>query len=160
MSTATPTGYRVAELADRVGVRPDTIRYYERAGLLPAPPRTPAGYRLYPESSVDRVRFVQGCARLGLRLADVADLLAVRDTGSCPCGPAEQLIDRRIADIDAELDRLTALRAELVRMTTAPPGRPCLDPRPGTWLPDPGGGDRPMAIDPTGCDEGCDEGCC
>jgi DNA-binding transcriptional MerR regulator len=80
-AAATTPGYQVAELAELVGVRPDTIRYYERAGLLPPPPRTSAGYRLYPAGTVDRVRFIRGCARLGLRLVDIADLLAVRDTG-------------------------------------------------------------------------------
>ena len=64
MTATTPTGHRLADLAGRVGVRPDTVRYYERAGLLPAPPRTSAGYRLYPAGTVDRMRFIQGCARL------------------------------------------------------------------------------------------------
>jgi DNA-binding transcriptional MerR regulator len=127
--------YRVAELATEVGVRPDTIRYYERAGLLPPPPRTSAGYRLYPGSTVDRLHFIRGCARLGLRLADIADLLAVRDTGTCPCEPAEALLRRRIADIDAEMTRLSALRADLVQMADGLPAPSCLDPTPGTWLP-------------------------
>jgi DNA-binding transcriptional MerR regulator len=135
-STLTPTRtYRVAELAAEIGVRPDTIRYYERAGLLPPPPRTSAGYRLYPSSAVDRLRFIQGCTRLGLRLADIADLLAVRDTGTCPCEPAEALLRRRIADVDAEMARLTALRADLVQMAEALPAPTCLNPTPGTWLP-------------------------
>ncbi len=160
-AAATTPGYQVAELAELVGVRPDTIRYYERAGLLPPPPRTSAGYRLYPASTVDRVRFIRGCARLGLRLVDIADLLAVRDTGVCPCEPAEHLLQRRIADIDAELARLSTLRAELVQMTSALPGQACLNPKPGTWLPDREGGEQPMSINNTcGCDEGCDEGCC
>ena len=168
MTTATTAaGYRVAELADEVGVPPDTVRYYERAGLLPPPPRTSAGYRIYPPGTVDRIRFIRGCARLGLRLADIADLLAVRDTGVCPCEPAERLLDRRIADIDAELARLGALRVELVRMTSTLPGRTCLNPVPGTWLPDQDGGDRPMSTETASCcdddccpPEGCDEGCC
>jgi DNA-binding transcriptional MerR regulator len=134
-TTARTHGYRVAELADVVGVRPDTIRYYERAGLLPPPPRTSAGYRLYPPSTVERVRFIQGCARLGLRLDDIVDLLAVRDTGACPCEPAEGLLRRRIAEVDAELARLHSLRGELVSMADALPNRDCPDPTPGTWLP-------------------------
>jgi DNA-binding transcriptional MerR regulator len=160
-AAATTPGYQVAELAELVGVRPDTIRYYERAGLLPPPPRTSAGYRLYPAGTVDRVRFIRGCARLGLRLVDIADLLPVRDTGVCPCEPAEHLLQRRIADIDAELARLSTLRAELVQMTGALPGQTCVNPKPGTWLPDREGGEQPMSINNTcGCDEGCDEGCC
>jgi DNA-binding transcriptional MerR regulator len=134
-TTAATRGHRVAELADEVGVRPDTIRYYERTGLLPPPPRTSAGYRLYPPTTIERIRFIQGCARLGLRLDDIADLLAVRDTGACPCEPAEGLLRRRIAEVDAELARLQSLRGELVRMADALPNQDCPDPTPGTWLP-------------------------
>ena len=69
MSTTTaPAGLRVAELAELVGVSPDTIRYYERAGLLPRPPRTRSGYRSYDTQAIDRLRFIQGAQRLGLRL--------------------------------------------------------------------------------------------
>ncbi|MDQ1657287.1 MAG: hypothetical protein QOD41_2370, partial [Cryptosporangiaceae bacterium] len=56
-STTTARGLRVSELASAVGVAPDTIRYYERAGLLPAPDRTPSGYRAYGSGAVDRLRF-------------------------------------------------------------------------------------------------------
>lgn len=70
-----------------MGVRPDTIRYYERAGLLPAPERTAAGHRSYDAGALDRLRFIQGAQRLGLRLADIRTLLTVRDTGTCPCEP-------------------------------------------------------------------------
>ena len=134
-TTATHEGLRVAELATLAGVSPDTIRYYERAGLLAPPPRTPSGYRLYPPSTVDRLRFVQGCQRLGLRLREIATLLAVRDTGECPCEPAEQLLRRHLDELDAELARLTALRAELVRMVDGLPSGSCPEPTPGTWCP-------------------------
>ncbi len=106
----------VAQLGARVGLRPDTIRYYERSGLIPPAPRTTGDHRRYGEDAVDRLRFIQGAQRLGLRLREIADLLAVRDTGNCPCEPAEQLLRHRIIEIDAELARLTALRADLVRM--------------------------------------------
>lgn len=149
MSTTTaPTrGMRVAELAAAVGVSPDTIRYYERAGLLPPPARTPGGYRSYPATAVDRLRFIQGAQRLGLRLREVADLLAVRDTGVCPCEPAEQLLRRRLAELDAEMARLAALRSQLVAMVEALPSGVCPDPVPGTWclVETPEGGDLSCA---------------
>ncbi|MFV2017051.1 MerR family transcriptional regulator [Micromonospora sp. LOL_023] len=130
------TGMRVAELAAAVGLSPDTIRYYERAGLLPPPGRTAAGYRMYRCDAVDRLRFIQGCQRLGLRLREIADLLAVRDTGVCPCEPAEQLLHRRMAEVDAELARLTALRAEMAAMAAALPSAGCPpEPEPGRWCP-------------------------
>src|SRR5262245_4446197 len=107
---------RVAELAAAAGIAPDTVRYYERSGLLAAPPRTPGGYRAFPPSAVDRLRFIQGCQRLGLRLREIGELLSVRDTGECPCEPAADLLRRRIDEIDAEVARLAALRRDLVRM--------------------------------------------
>src|SRR4051812_43447304 len=91
MTATVVRGRTVAELAAAVGVPPDTVRYYERAGLLPPPRRTPAGYRSYDDGAVDRMRFIQGAQRLGLRLADVRSLLEIRDTGRCPCEPAGEL---------------------------------------------------------------------
>ena len=67
----------MSELATAVGVRPDTIRYYERVGLLPPPNRTAGGYRAY-DAAVDRLRFIRGAQRLRLRLVDIRHLLAVR----------------------------------------------------------------------------------
>jgi DNA-binding transcriptional MerR regulator len=125
---------RVAELAAAAGVAPDTVRYYERSGLLAPPPRTSGGYRAFPASAVDRLRFIQGCQRLGLRLKEIGELLSIRDSGECPCEPAEVLLRKRIAEIDAETARLAALRADLVRMADSlPDDSPCEDPVPGTW---------------------------
>jgi DNA-binding transcriptional MerR regulator len=134
-TTKTMRGLRVAELAEAVGVSADTVRYYERAGLLPAPPRTASGYRHFPPETVDRLRFVQGCQRLGLRLREIVELLAVRDTGICPCEPAERLLRRRIGELDAELSKLTALRTEMLRIVDTLPAGRCPDPSPGTWCP-------------------------
>ncbi|MFW3171764.1 heavy metal-responsive transcriptional regulator [Geodermatophilus sp. CPCC 206100] len=135
MTSTVGRGMRVAELARAVGVRPDTVRYYERAGLLPAPARTATGYRAYDDGAVDRLRFIQGAQRLGLRLADIRSLLAVRDTGTCPCEPAETLLRRRMAEVDAEIARLAALRAEMATMAEALPAADCPPPSPGTWCP-------------------------
>ncbi|WP_264670917.1 heavy metal-responsive transcriptional regulator [Arthrobacter sp. VKM Ac-2550] len=130
-----PHALKVGELAKAVGVSTDALRYYERAGLLPPPDRSPTGYRLYPPSTADRVHFIQGCQRLGLRLAEIADLLDVRDTGRCPCEPAESLLRRRIGELDRELDRLTRLRSDLQAMADQLNGTDCPDPAPGTWCP-------------------------
>jgi DNA-binding transcriptional MerR regulator len=132
---ATTERLTVSALAKRVGVGPDTIRYYEKAGLLPAPVRTAADYRCYDESAVDRLRFIQGAQRLGLRLREIRTLLEVRDTGQCPCAPAEQLLRSHIAEIDREMRRLRALRAELAAMADQLPSVNCPDPAPGTWRP-------------------------
>jgi DNA-binding transcriptional MerR regulator len=113
----------------------DTIRFYEKSGLLLAPARTPAGYRIYEASVVDRLRFIQGAQRLGLKLRDIKDLLAIRDTGVCPCEPAEELLRRRLAELDAEMARLAALREQMVAMIGALPSQNCPPPLPGTWCP-------------------------
>lgn len=98
---------------------------------MPAPARTAAGHRRYDVSAVDRLRFIQGAQRLGLRLREIKTLLEVRDTGQCPCQPAEALLHQHIDEVDRELARLTALRAELIAMTDALPGPACPDPLPG-----------------------------
>ncbi|WP_448617282.1 heavy metal-responsive transcriptional regulator [Geodermatophilus sp. URMC 65] len=145
MDTRAVRGLRVAELAAAVGVSPDTVRYYERAGLLPPPDRTAAGYRSYDAGAVDRLRFIQGAQRLGLHLADIRDLLTVRDTGTCPCEPAEDLLRRRLAEVDAQIARLVTLRAEMAAMVDALPAADCPPPTPGTWCPPTEGGDSPCS---------------
>ena len=128
-------GLSITQLATLTGFGPDTIRYYERTGLLPAPARTTGDHRRYDECAIDRLRFIRGAKRLGLRLGDIANLLTLRDTGTCPCEPAASLLRRRLDEIDAEMTRLTELRGQLTGMLTAIPGPACPDPAPGTWLP-------------------------
>jgi DNA-binding transcriptional MerR regulator len=125
----------VVALARQVGVGADTIRYYERVGLLPEPRRSSAGYRQYGPEAVDRVQFIRGCQRLGLRLREIQELLDVRDTGVCACGPAEVMLRRRIGELDAEMTRLATLRLDLVHMVERIPDADCPDPSPGTWQP-------------------------
>ena len=126
------TTYTVSQLAAEVGSSPDTLRYYEKVGLLPAPRRTPAGYRQYDDDARDRLAFIRGAQRLGLTLADVRDLLAVRDTGDCPCEPAEQHLTRRLAEVDAEITRLEALRDQMGAMLAGIAAGTCPDPDPDT----------------------------
>src|SRR5947209_4672865 len=127
--------WTVADVAREAGISPDTVRYYERAGLLEPAGRSAAGYRQFDAGSLDRLKFIQGAQRLGLRLREIRDLLTVRDTGVCPCESAETLLRRRVAEIEREIARLTALRGDLDRMLTALPGPGCPDPEPGTWCP-------------------------
>jgi len=125
----------IKQVADRVGVRPDTVRYYERAGLLPAPTRTAGDHRRYNGTTVDRLLFIRGAQRLGLRLAEIAELLALRESGECPCEPAATLLRQRLAQIDEEINRLTVLREELHRFIERIPAVDCPEPLPGTWRP-------------------------
>ena len=125
----------VGHLAALGAVRTDTIRYYEREGMLHAPRRTEGEHRRYGATGLDRVQFIRGAKRLGLRLAEIRELLAVPDTGECACGSAEILLRRHVAEIGTEIERLAALRAELVAMLAGMPGPDCPDPLPGTWCP-------------------------
>jgi DNA-binding transcriptional MerR regulator len=125
---------RIGELADATGLTADTIRYYERSGVLPPPARGPSGYRSYGPDTIDRLHFIQGAQRLGLRLEDIRNLLAIRDTGTCPCEPAADLLTRRLAELDEKIGHLEALRTEMVAMLDALPAEGCPQPTPGTWL--------------------------
>jgi DNA-binding transcriptional MerR regulator len=109
---------KVSELGAKVGLKADTVRYYEKAGLLPAPDRTPAGYRVYGLDAVERLRFIKGAQRLGLRLQEIKELLDIRDRGLCPCGHTETLLDRRVSEIDAEIEQLEAVKRDLLAFRT------------------------------------------
>ena len=108
----------VSKLAKQVGVQPATIRYYERTGLLPPARRTPNGYRQYDQAVAGRLHLIKGAQRLGLRLREIAELLAIRDRGTCPCRHARALVQRRLGEIDAEIARLVELRHELEHLAT------------------------------------------
>jgi DNA-binding transcriptional MerR regulator len=106
----------VSDVAGRVGLTPATVRYYERLGLLPAPERTPSGYRQYDEDVADRLRFIKGAQRFGLRLDEIRELLDIQDRGQCPCGHTQELLRTRVAEVDEEMRRLRRLRTDLLTM--------------------------------------------
>jgi DNA-binding transcriptional MerR regulator len=107
---------RVSEVAARAGVSPDAVRFYEKEGLLPEPPRSPAGYREYDVTVPQRIKFIKGAQEMGLKLAEIGELLEIQDRGACPCGHTKTLVERRIAEIDSEMNRLAALRTNLATM--------------------------------------------
>jgi DNA-binding transcriptional MerR regulator len=115
----------VSRLAARVGVTADTIRYYERSGLLSEPERTASGYRAYAEEVVERLRFIRGAQQVGLRLRDIRELLYVRDRGLCSCGHAETLVRQRLAELDDETNRLAGMKRELVGLLERFPSEEC-----------------------------------
>jgi DNA-binding transcriptional MerR regulator len=132
----------ISAQAAALGLSPDTLRYYERLGLLPPPPRTAAGYRLYGEEAAERLSFISGAKRMGLRLADIKELLDVRDRGQCPCGHTKGLVERRLAEVEAEIRQLSAVRGQL--LTLKKRNEECFDAAAGEWscavLPAKGGG--------------------
>jgi DNA-binding transcriptional MerR regulator len=115
----------VSALAGQAGLSADTVRYYERVGLLPEPPRSAAGYRLYEQDAVARLRLIRGAQRAGLRLREIGELLQVADQGQCPCGHTETLLRERLAEVRAELARLRALEADLTQLLEREPDRSC-----------------------------------
>ena len=107
---------KVSDVATRAGVSSDTVRFYEREGLLPPAPRSTAGYREYDGTTAERIRFIKGAQEMGLKLAEIRELLEIQDRGACPCGHTRVLVERRIQEIDAEISRLSDLRADLASM--------------------------------------------
>jgi DNA-binding transcriptional MerR regulator len=112
--------FTVSKLARQSGTSPDTLRYYERIGLIPPAERSRSGYRLYDEAAVDRIRFIKGAQHLGLRLEEIGELLGIRESGLCPCGRTRQLLEDRLALLEAELAELAHLKDQISRMLAQP----------------------------------------
>ena len=104
----------ISDLAGSLGLSADTLRYYERLGLLRPAERTAAGYRLFDENAAERLRFITGAKRMGLRLGDIKELLDIQDRGQCPCGHTRGLVQRRLARVEAEMEQLRAVRRRLL----------------------------------------------
>jgi DNA-binding transcriptional MerR regulator len=102
-----------SDVARRVGVSTDTLRHYERKGLLPAPVRTPSGYRRYPPQTITRVQLIQRALVIGFSLDELARVLRERDRGSPPCKAVRDLVKQRLVDLDDRLRQLSDLRTEL-----------------------------------------------
>lgn len=109
---------RIGALAAAAGVTTKTIRFYEQAGLLPEPPRTPAGYRDYPPEATERLAFIRDAQASGLTLAEIRGVLAIRDTGQPPCQHVTALIDAHLQQVEARIAELIATRAALQDLHT------------------------------------------
>lgn len=107
---------RIGELARESGLAASALRYYEQLKLLPAPQRTASGYRSYAHDSVDRLAFIRSAQAVGLTLAEVRQVLAIRDAGEAPCGVVTELIELRHTEVRARLAELQALERELTQL--------------------------------------------
>lgn len=103
-------------MAQRAGTTTKTLRFYEQLGLLPEPDRTRAGYRDYDDGVVDRLRFVQAARAAGLTLAEIRDVIAVREEVGPPCEHVTSLLDTHAVELDQRIAELTALREEVQRL--------------------------------------------
>ncbi len=107
---------RIGELARRSGLAPTALRYYEQLGLLPAPDRTDSGYRTYADDALDRLSFIRGAQAVGLTLAEVRQVIGVRDAGEAPCRVVSDLIERRHAEVQAKFAELRRLERDLAAL--------------------------------------------
>ncbi len=110
---------RIGAVATQADVNIQTVRYYERRGLLPKPPRTESNYRLYSEDSVRRVRFVKRAQELGFSLKEIKELLALRIKSRATRAHVRERTEAKITDIEEKIRSLRAMKKTLTRLTAA-----------------------------------------
>jgi MerR family copper efflux transcriptional regulator len=110
---------RIGELAQRTGVASTALRYYEKTGLIPSPQRTASGYRAYDVSVLPRLAFIRAAQAVGLTLAEIRDVIRIREGGSPPCSHVVDLIERHRAEIRARMRELQQLEQDLAHLARA-----------------------------------------
>jgi DNA-binding transcriptional MerR regulator len=105
--------WRIGQLAKAAGVSPDTLRHYERKGVLQKPSRSANGYRGYAPDALDRVRLVRRALSVGFTLDELSQVLKVRDRGGAPCRRVHELATEKLSSVEAQLADMSALRDEL-----------------------------------------------
>ena len=101
------------ELARLAGVSADTLRYYERRGLLPSAPRSTSGYRLFPSEALVRVKLIRGALSIGFSVSELASIFRERDDGGAPCHEVRKLAAAKLVALEAQLRDLQSWRTEL-----------------------------------------------
>lgn len=112
-------GLKIGQLARRSGVTAKAIRFYERKGLLPAAPRAANRYRLYGEDTAETLRFIKQATGLGLTLAEIKDILVIREGGRPPCTHVRQLLRDKATELDRKLKDLVDVRERIRRSLAA-----------------------------------------
>jgi len=105
-------------LAREAGVNLETVRYYERRGLLPKPPRSASGYRLFPTDAARRLRFIRRAQELGFSLKEIRELLSLRVSRTTTSGDIRARAEAKIADIDAKIRSLGSMKKALRKLTS------------------------------------------
>lgn len=106
----------IGKLSTAVGLPSQTIRFYERKGLLPQPSRAANGYRDYDESTISRLGFIRAGQAAGLTLVEIHSIIDLRDGGQVPCAHVTTLIDGKLAEVRRHLSELTILETELEQL--------------------------------------------
>jgi MerR family mercuric resistance operon transcriptional regulator len=109
----------IGNLAEACGVNLETVRYYERRGLLPKPPRSASGYRLFPAEAVQRLRFIQRAKELGFSLAEIRELLSLRVSPHNRSAAIRSRTEAKIADIEEKIRALESIKRTLKKLTKA-----------------------------------------
>jgi MerR family mercuric resistance operon transcriptional regulator len=112
-------GMTRGEVAEKAGVNPETLRYYEREGLIPSPPRSDGGFRLYDASYVDRLRFIQRAKDLGFTLTEIKGLLDLRVDETATCRDVKIRAQEKIEEVDAKIQDLKRIRDALQTLAEA-----------------------------------------
>lgn len=116
------TSLRSGELADRAAVNVETLRFYERRGLLPEPPRRKSGYREYPPETVERIRFIKRAQELGFSLNEIKELLELKVDPYTSCADVRDRARDKIADVKQKIRDLQRVQRALTRLADACPG--------------------------------------
>ena len=103
----------IGDVAARTGESRDTIRYYERIGLVPKPARTAAGYRQYRAGIIKRLTLIRNAQRFGFSLREIGAFLGVRDGGGKPCHDVRAAAERMLGAVDGQIAELTATRKQM-----------------------------------------------
>ncbi len=119
----------IGRLGSLAGLEPKTLRYYDRVGLVQPAGRTPTGYRLYAAEAVDRLHFIAGAKALGMSLADIRRILAVRDEGAAPCQHVVEIVARNLSKVEEQIAQLSRLKGDLHRLRRRLKGRVTIDAR-------------------------------
>ena len=117
------TGLRSSELAREGGINLESIRFYEKQGLLPKPPRTASGYRVFAPDAVRRVRFIKRAQELGFSLKEIKELLALRMDPDTTCADVRQRAEEKLRDVEQKIADLRRMTRTLAQLTAACPGR-------------------------------------
>lgn len=107
---------RIGELARRAGCSVETVRYYEKEGLLPDPARSTGNYRLYGPAHLERLSFIRNCRTLEMTLGEIGELLTLKDRASQDCGEVNTLLDAHIGHVADRIARLQLLEAQLTAL--------------------------------------------
>ena len=105
----------IGELAKQGGVSVQTVRYYERCGLLQQPERKPSRYRIYHDNDVHRLRFILQAKTLGFTLDEIKHILDLSQRRTCPCGEVRKMGEQRLTELQSQIEQLTKFRDHLAR---------------------------------------------